>query len=399
MSESFSHHHTPSARRAPVLALPVPSGSRTGTSGTLGPPVHEAVHRRASAAGSGLVRALSWSIILLVLCCAGGWLSGQAHAAAPLDNRSTAPNDRSELAGSGYLLTDPLNRASRAYWAGAYDTVAGLKSYGVDDLYDYPRPSYGYRTAEVSGWVGRTGSNIGASGHTGQRIVWIVNSYGQSPSRDVDAAVSMAINRLTGSAPFDRSYRSYFLPQLNAINPAIPGLIDSMLADSDMFAGPYTTRVTFGVAPGVGGSGQFAVSVRSAMGYPVRNAPFRVVRLGGGALLSASNGSTGATGVVRLRYASIQSGRVTALAVGLAPNSTVRLGSSVSHSGTAFVSGSQRVLMRSATPLGAAAAGIGWVSVGPSPLVSPQSISPVLRSPVLRSPVLRSPESAGHGDP
>ena len=42
-----------------------------------------------------------------------------------------------------------------------------------------------------------------------------------STSAATDAAVSMAINLLMGSDPFDRSYHGYFVRQLNAINAGI----------------------------------------------------------------------------------------------------------------------------------------------------------------------------------
>src|SRR5438132_7736835 len=119
------------------------------------------------------------------------WQPRPAAASAPIDGRSTEPNHPSEMAGAGFLLTDPMQGRSQAYWAGAYVTIPGMKSYCIDDFYDYPNPSYSYRTVEASSWAARRGSNGGARGHQAQRIVWITNSYGQSASAMTNAAVSM----------------------------------------------------------------------------------------------------------------------------------------------------------------------------------------------------------------
>ncbi len=289
---------------------------------------------------------------------------GPVGAAAPMDRRSTGPNHSSEWPGTGYLLSDPSQGASGAYWAGAYRTLGGIKSYCIDDFYDYPNPTYGYRTREVSRWGARAGSNDGASGHRAQRIIWIVNSYGQSPNRGATAAVSMAINLLTGSAPFARSYRSYFARQLEAIDPGIVRSIDQMLVDSDRYAGPYSTRITFGAAPPVGGTGAFAVSIRSANGTALRNAPFVVTSVRGGRLLSPAVGRTDVSGVGHLSYTALRAGTVSAAAHGTsAPATTVRVGYSPSHGTMNFSTGSQRVVAVSAVRLRPVAGGTGHVTV------------------------------------
>jgi hypothetical protein len=275
-----------------------------------------------------------------------------ARAAAPIDRRSSLPNQSSELPGAGYLLTDPLHGRSSAYWAGAYRSIPGQRGYCIDDFYDYPNPSYRYRAAEVSGWAGRPGSNLGAHGHTAQRIIWIVNSYGQSSSPGTDAAVSMAINLLTGSAPFLRSYSSWFRPQLIAINPAIVSLINRMLSDSDRLAGPYRTRIAFGPAPAVGGVAEFTVEVRSAREIPVPGAHYRIVATAGLRLATASTGRTASSGVGVLTYTALRAGRLAAIAEGIGlPNTTMRLGYSPTHSTSNFSTGSQRVALVSARRL------------------------------------------------
>jgi hypothetical protein len=293
------------------------------------------------------------------------WQPRLAAASAPVDRRSVAPNHPSEMPGAGFLLTDPFQGRSQAYWAGAYRTIPGMKSYCIDDFYDYPSPSYSYRTVEATSWAARRGSNGGARGHQAQRIVWIINSYGQSASAQTNAAVSMAVNLLTDSAPFKRSYEAYFKRQLNAISPAIVGQVNQLLADSDQFAGPYTTRVTFGPAPAVGGVGQFAVSIRSARGFPLPNASFRVTSVRGGVLRSQATGSTGPNGVTRVQYTPLAAGHVVATAYGLAPNVTMRLGYSPSHNTSNFSTGSQRVALASSTRVKAVRPGSGSVTVLP----------------------------------
>ncbi|MDQ2838314.1 MAG: hypothetical protein M3Y42_10015 [Actinomycetota bacterium] len=289
-----------------------------------------------------------------------------AHAAAPLDHRSTAPNHPSELPGSGYLLTDPLQGASRAYWAGAYRTIAGQRSYCIDDFYDYPNPSYHYVAPEVSSWAGRPGSNNGAGGHTAQRIIWIVNSYGQSTVPATDAAVSMAINLLTGSAPFLRSYDGYFRRQLAAINPMIPNLVHQLVNDSDRYAEPYSTRLAFGAAPAVGGPGTFTVQVRSARGVAIPAATFQVTATAGLRLVSPATGRTGPTGVATVRYTALRAGPILATAQGTQlPNTTMRLGYSPSHNGANFRTGSQRVALVSKHRLTTAPPGSGRTIVTP----------------------------------
>jgi hypothetical protein len=293
------------------------------------------------------------------------WQPRPAAASVPVDRRSIGPNHASEMAGAGFLLTDPLQGSPRAYWAGAYRTIPGMKSYCVDDFYDYPSPSYSYRTVEASSWAARRGSNGGARGHQAQRIVWIINSYGQSASAITNAAVSMAVNLLTESAPFKRSYEAYFKRQLNAISPAIAVQVNQLLADSDRFAGPYTTRITFGPAPAVGGIGQFAVSIRSARGVSLRNASFRVISVRGGVLRSRATGSIGPSGVARVPYTALAAGEVSATAYGMAPNVTMRLGYSPSHNTSSFSTGSQRVALASSTRLKAVRPGRGSVTVLP----------------------------------
>lgn len=296
-------------------------------------------------------------LIVAVLAC-----RQPAQAAQPLDHRSTAPNQSSELPGAGYLLTDPLQGPSRAYWAGAYRTIPGARAYCVDDFYDYPNASYGYRTPEVSHWSGRPGSNNGAQGHAAQRIIWIINSFGQSTSASTDAAVSMAINLLTGSAPFLRSYAGSFRPQLNALSPAIVRLIDRMVIESDRYAGPYTTRVTFGAAPAVGANGHFAVQVRSARGFALPDVPFRITATAGMQLRSRGWGRTGPSGIATLIYTASRSGPISVAAQGTAvPGTTMRLGYSPGHNTGNFSSGSQRVALASAHRLSVvppAAAGV-----------------------------------------
>jgi hypothetical protein len=311
-----------------------------------------------------------------------GWLGPHpAGAAAPFDHRPTEPNDPAERRGSGYLLSDPSRGARASYWAGAYTSLPGLKSYCIDRFYDYPRHEYGYVTTEVSGWAGRPGSNAGATGHTAQRLIWIVNTYGQSPSRDVDAAVGVSIHRLVGGASFARVYNGYYRPQLSAINAGLPALIETMLADSDRFAGPYTTRVTFGVAPPVGGVGQFAVSIRSARDYPVRKATFTVTAFGGGRLVSPATGSTGVTGVTRLSYVPTRAGTVGAVVRGATTGTTVRLAQSPTHAGATTATGSQRVLTISANPVRAVPAGAGRVLVA-GPVITTQVVNGVAGRPV-----------------
>jgi hypothetical protein len=305
-------------------------------------------------------------------------LGGPVAATAPFDHRPVAPNQSSEMPGTGYLLTDPLQGASAAYWAGAYRSIDGSgsnKAYCIDDFYDYPNHSYGYRTTEVSSWPGRAGSNSGATGHAAQRIIWIVNSYGQSASPLTTSAVSMAINLLTGSKPFMTSYNTYFKAQLARINPAIGVSIDQMLADSDRFAGPYTTRITFGAAPAPGGTGTFAVSIRSATGAAVRNAPFVVTEISGGTLVSKPSGNTGVSGVARLTYRASLAGTVAVTAHGTAvPATTMRLGYSPTHNTSNFNTGSQRVAVASAVRFRPAPAGRGSVVVAP-PLVTTAVVS------------------------
>lgn len=319
--------------------------------------------------GSLRLSALRWVTlwIVAVLAALVTVPAVPAEAAMPLDHRSTAPNHPSELPGSGYLLTDPAQGGSRAYWAGAYRTIHGVKSYCIDDFYDYPNASYGYRAPEVSRWAGRPGSNAGASGVTAQRIIWIINSYGQSASPATTAAVSMAINLLSGSTPFLRSYHAYFRPQLLALDSTIVPRIERFIRDSAWFAGPYTTRVTFGPAPAVGGQGVFAVSVRSGRGVSIRNAAFRVTALNGAKLVSAASGSTGATGVRRLTYTALRAGTISASARGTSePNTTMRLGYSPTHNTNNFATGSQRVALVSAERLKATSTGSGHVVVAPA---------------------------------
>lgn len=327
--------------------------------------------------GPRKLRPRALAVLLLMLA---GWLVGvigfgtsSAVAASPVDHRSTASTSPVEMAGAGYLLSDPLQGPNATNWVGAYRTIAGAKAYCVDRLYDYPDPRYGYRTAEVSSWPGRNASNNGANGHQAQRIIWIVNTYGQAPSAATNAAVSVAINLLNGSAPFQRSYDRAFKQQLTAINPAIVTAITAMLQDSDRFAGPYTTRVTFGPAPALGAVGQFAVSVRSARDFPVRNAGFRVTSVKGGRLTGATKGVTGPSGVVRVPYLATAAGTVTATATGTAPNTTMRLGFSPTHNTQNFRTGSQRVALASRTPLATVGPGTGHVAVTP-PVVRTQVV-------------------------
>jgi hypothetical protein len=319
---------------------------------------------------------------LLVLVIAVLVFRLPAQAALPLDHRSTAPNQSSELPGAGYLLTDPLQGPSRAYWAGAYRTIAGARAYCVDDFYDYPNASYGYRTPEVSHWSGRPGSNNGARGHTAQRIIWIINSYGQSTAASTDAAVSMAINLLTGSAPFLRSYASSFKPQLNALNPDIVGFINRMIADSDRYAGPYTTKVAFGSVPAVGANGHFTVQVRSARGFALPDVPFRVTGTAGIRLRSRGWGRTGPSGIATLVYTALRSGPVAIIAQGTAvPNITMRLGYSPTHNTGNFSTGSQRVALNSAHRLSLVAPGTAHATI------SAPSIRTVVRGGSVPRPV------------
>ncbi|MDQ1692026.1 MAG: hypothetical protein QOD87_2134 [Pseudonocardiales bacterium] len=334
--------------------------------------VDEPRPRRQPRRSRGLGLALA---VLAALVAVGGnvKLGGPVAATAPFDHRSVAPNQSSEMPGTGYLLTDPLQGASAAYWAGAYRSIDGIgsaKAYCIDDFYDYPNHAYGYRTTEVSSWPGRAGSNSGASGHAAQRIIWIVNSYGQSASPVTTSAVSMAINLLTRSKPFMKSYDGYFKAQLARINPAIGVSIDQMLADSDRFAGPYATRIIFGAAPAPGGTGTFAVSIRSASGAAVRNAPFVVTEIAGGKLVSKPSGNTGVSGVARLTYRAGKAGAVAVTAHGTAvPATTMRLGYSPTHNTPNFNTGSQRLAVASATHVRPAPAGRGSVVVAP-PLVT-----------------------------
>lgn len=275
-----------------------------------------------------------------------------ALAAAPVDHRSLGPNDPSELPGAGFLLTDPYQGASRAYWAGAYRSVAGQRSYCIDDYYDYPEPGYGYRTTEVASLPGRPGSNQGAYGHDAARIAWIVNRYGASGAATTDAEVSMAINLLMHSAPFNRSYYGYFVAQLNAIDSGIVPAINRMLAESDRSAGPYRVEVRMGPSPGVGGTGRFDVLVRSAHGIALPWVPVTVRPSAGMRLLSPAPGSTGHSAVASFRYVADTSGTLSIAVTGRAlPNPELRLGYSPSHSSANFGSGSQRVALVSSRPL------------------------------------------------
>ena len=303
---------------------------------------------------------LAASMVAVVLASAPA-----VRAAAPLDHRSLNPNDSSEIAGSGFLLSDPAHRVSGAYWAGAYGSVRGRKAYCVDEFYDYPRAGYGYQSREVGSWPGRAGSNGGASGRTAQRISWIVNSYGESPNPAVDAAVALSINRLIGSPVFEHSYQRYFLPQLRLIDPGLPALIERMISDSEMFAGPYQTRVTFAAAPGIGGVGQFTVTVRSATGYPLRGAATSILKIDGGELSSPSSAVADAAGSARFSYRALPATAVKVVARGAAPANTLLLGYSPSHSGTTFSSGSQRVVMRSSAPSVWTAAAEGSLLLSP----------------------------------
>jgi hypothetical protein len=302
-------------------------------------------------------------LAIVALC---GCLAHPAGATVPFDHRPTGPNQSSELPGAGYLLTDPFQGPSQAYWAGAYRTIPGARSYCIDDYYDYPNASYGYVAPEVASWPGRPGSNLGASGHTAERVIWIVNSYGASTSASTDAAVSMAINLLTGSQPFNRSYYGYFRAQLNAIDGTIVPLINRMISDSDRYAGPYRTEVRPGVIPKLGGAGTFAVLVRSALGLAVPWAPITVSPGAGVSLSSPRSGTTGHGGVATIRYVAARAGVLALSAHSTAvPNTTMRLGYSPSHNTGNFNSGSQRVALASAHRLVPTAPGSARVRVTP----------------------------------
>lgn len=307
---------------------------------------------------------LRFPLLLLLILLAAGGLPGPALAAAPFDHRGLGPNHPSELPGAGYLLTDPYQGASRAYWAGAYRTIAGQRSYCIDDYYDYPDPRYGYRTSEAAGWLGRPGSNLGANGHTAARIAWIVNRYGASAAPATDAAVSMAINLLMGSGPFNRSYTGYFVAQLNGIDRRIVPMIQQFLTESDRSAGPYRTDVRMGPAPALGGIGHFTVLVRSARGFAVPWSSVTLRPSPGLALLGSTRVNTGHSGVATVRYAADRTGPLSVLAAGESMASTViRIGYSPTHNSNNFSSGSQRVALISAHPLVPAPPGSGRVRV------------------------------------
>ncbi|MEO6702540.1 MAG: hypothetical protein ABI140_07250, partial [Jatrophihabitantaceae bacterium] len=224
-----------------------------------------------------------------------------------------------------------------------------------------------------------------ARGHTAQRIIWIVNSYGQSSSPGTDAAVSMAINLLTGSAPFLRSYRTWFRPQLNAINPVIITLINRMLTDSDRYAGPYRTRVAFGPAPAVGGIGEFTVEVRSARELPVPFAHYRVLATAGLRLHVSRAGRTNSSGVAMLTYTALRSGPLSVMVAGAAlPNTTMRLGYSPTHNTSNFSTGSQRVALVSAHRLAD---------------VRPVATKVIVRPPTIRTAVVGGPGPRPVGAP
>jgi hypothetical protein len=327
---------TPAVPASAVLTPALPPSSRVTV-----PPGPLPPSRRSWVRTSLLLAAVLAALLSLPL--AG---CPSASAAPPVDHRALSPNHRSELPGAGYLLTDPFQGRSGAYWAGAYRTIAGQRSYCVDDFYDYPDPGYGYRTTEVSGWLGRPGSSAGATGHTARRISWIVNSYGTSASPKVDAEVSMAINLLTGSQPFNRSYYGYFRAQLTAIDPGIVPAIEAMIRDSDRYAGPYRTEVRFAPAPPLGGSGTFTVLVRTASGFALPWTPVTVTSVAGLKLLGSRTGTTGHQAVATYRFTATAAGvmRVAATATAV-PNTTIRLGYSPTHNGATFSTGSQRVAL------------------------------------------------------
>lgn len=307
---------------------------------------------------------LRFPLILLAILWSIAIAPQRAGAAPPFDHRSLAPNHTSELPGAGYLLTDPFQGASRAYWAGAYRTIAGQRSYCIDDYYDYPDPRYGYRTGEAGSWAGRPGSNRGASGRTAQRIAWIVNRYGSSAAPATDAAVSMAINLLMGSAPFNRSYFGYFRPQLDAIDRSIVPSIDRMISESARWAGPYRAEVRMGPAPALGGEGTFTVLIRSAAGYSVPWSEFSLRPSAGMNLVGSPHGTTGHTGVVTYRYHAARAGVLSVSVTGLAlPNNTIRIGYSPTHASNNFSTGSQRVALVSGRRLVNTAPGRGQVHV------------------------------------
>ena len=308
---------------------------------------------------------LGFGLFLLTVLLLTAVVSPPAEGAAPIDHRSLAPNHPSELPGAGFLLTDPYQGASRAYWAGAYRSVAGQRSYCIDDYYDYPDPRYGYRTSEAAGWAARPGSNSGANGRTAQRIAWIVNRYGNSTSPAVDAEVSMAINLLMGSVPFNRSYYGYFRPQLAAIDAGIVPAIDRMLTDSARWAGPYRAEVRMGPAPVLGGQGRFTVLIRSAAGFSVPWSNFVLQPGPGIRLLGPMRGTTGHTGVVTYHFQARRAGvlAVGAIGEGLA-NNTIRIGYSPTHATNNFSTGSQRVALISSHPLITTPPRLGRVRVG-----------------------------------
>ena len=324
-------------------------------------------HGRIWSTAIGRITAIGCTALLFGTALLGALLIRQpAQASAPLDHRPTTPNHSSELPGAGYLLTDPLQGGSHAYWAGAYRTIAGQRSYCIDDFYDYPNPSYHYLAPEVASWPARLGSNNGAHGRAAQRISWIVNSFGQSSAASVDAAVSMAINLLSGSTPFRHSYLGYFRAQLGAIDPAIVTSVDRMISDSERYAGPYTTRVSFGPSPVLHGTGQFSVEVRSGAGIPVPGAQFRILATAGLRLRSPAIGRTGSSGIATLRYLALASGPVGVIARGLRePNTTIRLGYSPSHYPGNFRTGSQRVALASGHPYVPVPPGHGGTVIAP----------------------------------
>lgn len=308
-------------------------------------------------------------MFLLLILGLFGLAAPGAGAAAPIDHRGLGPNHPSELAGAGFLLTDPYQGASRAYWAGAYRTIAGQRSYCIDDYYDYPDPRYGYRAVEVSSLAGRPGSNLGASGHQAARVAWIVNRYGASTSAVTDAEVSMAINRLMNSAPFNRSYAGYFVPQLNAIDRSMVPAIDRMLAESDRGAGPYRTEVRMGPAPGLGGTGRFDVVVRSARGFVLPWTTVIVTPSAGLSLQGSDRSTTGHSGVATFRYTATRAGLLSVTARGQSlPNTSLRIGYSPSHEGNTFSTGSQRVALVSARPWVPSSPGTGRLRVAPPAL-------------------------------
>jgi hypothetical protein len=141
--------------------------------------------------------------------------------------------------------------------------------------------------------------------------------------------------------------------------------IDRLLTDSDLFAGPYTARVVFASAPAVGGAGSFSVSIRSFLGYPLRNAPFVVTATAGMRTVSPMRGSTGPTGVARVSYRADRPGTLRVQAFGLAPGTTMRLAHSPTHDAASYSAGSQRVVAASSLPLRPTPVASGSVSVEP----------------------------------